>query len=106
GAVRAGCSTWGLIPFGPSYPFPDYDFARLLLKTDSDQAHFVLVGVTPGTDAKAVKDELQKTNPKVVVMTRPEFERSTMKYILMRTAIGVTLGTSAAFGLIIGFVIV
>ena len=39
-------------------------------------------------------------------MTSKEFAGSTIRYVLTRTAIGVTLGTSAMFGLIIGFVIV
>jgi putative ABC transport system permease protein len=104
--VQVGGFTWGLLPFGPAYSFADYDFARLLLKIDSDQTHFVLVGVKPGENVDQVKAELQKSAPRVLVLTRSEFERSTMKYILTRTAIGVTFGTSTIFGLVIGFVIV
>ncbi|HVY44823.1 MAG TPA: ABC transporter permease, partial [Minicystis sp.] len=104
--VHVGGFTWGLLPFGPSYAFAEYDLARLLLHVDSDQAHFVLVGVRPGADAKAVRDELARRFPKQLVMTNTQFERSTIHYVLVRTAIGVTLGTSAAFGLLIGFVIV
>jgi putative ABC transport system permease protein len=104
--VHVGGFTWGLLPFGPSYSFAEYDFARLMLHVDSDQAHFVLVGVKPGVDPNAVKSALQRQNPKVLVLTQRDFMRSTIKYILTRTAIGVTLGTSAAFGLLIGFVIV
>ncbi len=104
--VHVGGFTWGLLPFGPSYAFAEYDFARLMLHVDSDRAHFVLVGVKPGADLANVKEQLQRSHPEVLVLTRNEFERSTLRYILVRTAIGVTLGTSAAFGLIIGFVIV
>lgn len=43
---------------------------------------------------------------KVGVNTRAEFRRSIVKFILTRTAIGVTLGTSTVFGLVVGFVIV
>jgi putative ABC transport system permease protein len=104
--VHVGAFTWGLLPFGPSYAFAEYDFARLMLHVDSDRTHFILVGVKPGASVANVKEQIQRSHPEVLVLTRAEFEKSTLHYILVRTAIGVTLGTSAAFGLIIGFVIV
>jgi putative ABC transport system permease protein len=104
--VTVGGFTWGLLPFGPSFAFADFDLARELLKIDSDQAHFVLVGAEPGADLGKLKQELAARLPATLIMTRDEFSRSTVHYILVRTAIGVTLGTSAAFGLVIGFVIV
>lgn len=104
--IQVGGFTWGLLPFGPAYAFAEYDLARLLLHVDVDRTHFVLVGVEPGRRPEAVRDALARAFPEVKVMTRSEFSRSTVNYILTRTAIGITLGTSAAFGLLIGFVIV
>jgi putative ABC transport system permease protein len=104
--VLVGGFTWGLVPFGPSYAFADYDLARLLLHVDSDRAHFILVGVEPGASVTAVRDRLKARFPEVKVVTREEFARSTVRYVLSRTSIGVTFGTSTLFGLIIGFVIV
>lgn len=104
--VQVGGFTWGLLPFGPSYAFAEYDLARMLLRVDSDRTHFVLVGVEKGADVAAVRERLRARFPEVKVMTGQEFGRSTVRYVLGRTAIGVTLGTSTIFGLIIGFVIV
>jgi len=104
--VQVGGFTWGLVPFGPSYAFAEYDFARLLLHVDSDRAHFILVGVQKGVKPEDVRDRLQARFPEVKVMTGKEFSASTTHYVLVRTAIGVTLGTSTVFGLVIGFVIV
>jgi putative ABC transport system permease protein len=105
-SVQVGGFTWGLLPFGPSYAFADFDLARQLLRVDADRAHFVLVGVEPGADPAAVRDRLQRAFPEVKVMTKKEFVGSTLRFILIRTPIGITFGTSTLFGLIIGFVIV
>jgi putative ABC transport system permease protein len=104
--VQVGGFTWGLLPFGPAYSFAEYDLARQLLHVDSDRTHFVLVGVAEGESSIEVRDRLRARFPDVQVVTREEFTKSTTRYVLGRTAIGVTLGTSTAFGLLIGFVIV
>ncbi len=104
--VQVGGFTWGLLPFGPAYAFAEYDLGRLLLKVDSDRTSFILVGVEPGRDVAAVRDELQARFTDVKVVTREDFKASTTRYVLGRTALGVTLGTSTVFGLLIGFVIV
>jgi len=102
----AGGFTWGLVPFGPSYAFADYDFARLLLHTQRDQASFVLVGVAPGHDPVAVAKELAARAPETKVMTQSEFEASIVRYLLVSTPIGMTLGVSTIFGVLVGFIIV
>lgn len=104
--VQVGGFTWGLLPFGPSYAFADVDLARRLMRVDSDRLSFVLVGLAPGADLEAVKAELAARVPEAKVMTRAELERSTIRFLLTRTPIGITFGTSAVFGLIVGFVIV
>jgi putative ABC transport system permease protein len=104
--IQVGGFTWGLLPFGPAYAFADYDLARQLLHVDVDRTHFILVGVEPGVSPEQVRDDLQRAFPEIKVMTKKQFSGSTVKYILVRTAIGITFGTSTLFGLIIGFVIV
>jgi putative ABC transport system permease protein len=104
--VQVGGFTWGLLPFGPSYSFAEYDLARQLLHVDSDRTHFVLVGIAKGERVLDVKHALAARFPDVQVLTQEEFMKSTTRYVLGRTAIGVTLGTSTVFGLLIGFVIV
>ena len=101
-----GGFTWGLLPFGPSYAFADFEYAQLLLHLASDQTNFVLVGVAPGTDVHAVQTELQRRAPETKVMTKAEYRGSIIRYLLTKSPIGITFGTSTLFGLIVGFVIV
>lgn len=105
--VSVGGFTWGLLPFGASFAFADYDLARELTKTPRDQTNFVLVKVKPGVDpgaiAQALEGELGK-NFKVV--TNDQFRSSIVRYILTQTPIGMTFGSSSLFGLIVGFVVV
>ncbi|APR77841.1 ABC transporter, permease protein [Minicystis rosea] len=104
--VQVGGFTWGLLPFGPAYAFAEYDLARSLLHVDADRANFILVGVAPGKSPAAVRDAIAQRFPEVKVVTSRDFARSTIRYLLIRSAIGVTFGTSTIFGLVVGFVIV
>src|SRR5690606_34283368 len=104
--VVASGLTWGLLPFGPSYAFGEYNLIQQILRIPGDQISFGLVGVAPGHDHEEVAAALQRQLPDTKVMTREQYRRSIILYILTRTAIGITFGTSALFGLIIGFVIV
>ena len=104
--VVVGGFTWGLIPFGPSYAFADFEVARELLKTPQDEVTFVLVKLKPGANSAAVKEELSRNLPDAKVYDRKDFESSVLRFILTKTAIGITFGTSTVFGLIVGFVIV
>jgi putative ABC transport system permease protein len=104
--VVAGGFTWGLIPFGPSFSFAEYDLARLLLGMDRDRVSYVLVGVAPGADLKKVQASLQSALPDARVFEKKEFRRSIIGYVLTKTAIGITFATSTLFGLLVGFVIV
>lgn len=98
--------TWGLIPFGPSYAFGEYNLVQQILHMPADQTSFGLVGVAAGHDPEAVAAAVQAQLPETTVLTREQYRRSIVRYLLTRTAIGITFGTSALFGLIIGFVIV
>jgi putative ABC transport system permease protein len=104
--MTAGALTWGLEPFGPSYAFVDYETARELLHTQSDQTSYVLVGVAPGQDPLAVKRAILAHTSGVKVMTRDEFESSVRNFVLFKQSLGASIGASALFGVIVGFVIV
>ena len=104
--IVVGGFTWGLLPFGPSYAFADYDLARELTGTPVDETSFVLVGVSPGADRDVVAHALQARVGDNQVFTAAEFRSRVLTYILANTGIGVTTGTSTAFGLIVGLVIV
>lgn len=104
--IRAGGFTWGLIPFGPSFAFAEYDLARTLLHVEPYRVSYVLAGVSPGHDPEAVAVELQRRVPEARVMTARALRASTIGFVLTRTPIGLTFGTATLFGLVVGFVIV
>jgi Barrel-sandwich domain of CusB or HlyD membrane-fusion/MacB-like periplasmic core domain len=87
--VKVGGFTWGLLPFGPSYAFADYELAREVLRTESDELNFVLIKVLPGADSSAVSRSLQSRIPEAKVLTQEQFKSSTIEYVLTSTAIGV-----------------
>jgi putative ABC transport system permease protein len=104
--ITVGGFTWGLVPFGASYAFADYDLAREIMGVKSDRANYVLVRVEPGEDVARVKSALAARADNAQVLTKQEFTRVIIRHLLLKTAIGVTFGTSTMFGLVIGFVIV
>jgi putative ABC transport system permease protein len=104
--VVVGGFVWGLVPFGPSFAFADFELARELTHTASDQANFVVVKLAPGASAAAAKAELGRRVPEAMVVTGAELEGRIVAQLIFRSAIGVTFGTSTLFGLIVGFVIV
>jgi putative ABC transport system permease protein len=104
--MTAGAITWGLEPFGPSYSFVDYETARELLHTPRDEASYVLIGVEPGRDPLEVKRAVEARTSRVKVMTKEELKSSIRNFVLFKQSIGITIGSSLLFGVVIGFVIV
>jgi putative ABC transport system permease protein len=104
-SVTIGGFTWGLAPFGPPYAFAELDFARTLAKISPDELSFVLIKVRPGADPDEVAAALRPKVPTAEVVTRAEFHDQIIS-ALLREQLGITFGTSTAFGLIIGFIIV
>jgi putative ABC transport system permease protein len=104
--MTAGALTWGLEPFGPSYAFTDYETARDLLKTASDETSYVLVGVERGHTVDEVERELVARIPGVKIVTSTELVSSIANFIIFEQSLGASFGASTAFGLIVGFVIV
>ncbi|MFO0680405.1 MAG: ABC transporter permease [Sandaracinus sp.] len=103
--VIVGGFTWGLNPFAPPYAFAELETAREILHTPADQTTFVLVRVAPGADVHAVQQALAARLPNTLVITRDEFHTSIVSY-LIRAQLGISFGTSTAFAVIVGFVIV
>lgn len=104
--ITVGGFTWGMVPFGPSYASADFELARELLKVPNDQANYVAIKLTPGADARTVLSDIQKRVGSSHVVTREEFKSGTRSYVLKKTPIGITFGTSTLFAVIVGFVIV
>jgi putative ABC transport system permease protein len=103
--VRVAGFTWGLLPFGPPYAFAELDAARQMIGAPSDGTHYVLVRVQPGRDPASVAAELARQLPELSVLTREQFHSSIVRALLSEQ-LGMTFGTSTAFGLVIGFIIV
>lgn len=98
--------TWGLLPFGPSLAFTSIDKARELARDPERRQDFVLVKVAEGEDPAQVAARLRERVSGVAVFTRGELGTKVVRWVLTRTPIGVTLGTSTLFALIVGFVVV
>lgn len=103
--VTATGFTWGLMPFGPPYAFVESKLGRALLGVPAEEQQFVLVTVAPGHTPAEVQARLQALLPETRVMTREVFHDSIVA-TLLGEQLGITFGTSTAFGLLIGFIIV
>ncbi len=104
--IRVAGFTWGLLPFAPPFAFANDTLARGLLHVPAGRESFVLAGVQPGVDPRVVAARLRREVPELQVLTRREFEHSTIVFLLTKTALGISLGASTLFGLLIGFVTV
>ncbi|MFZ5438421.1 MAG: ABC transporter permease [Myxococcota bacterium] len=98
--------TWGLLPFAPAYAFAEQTLAREILKLPADKHTFLTVGVAPGEDPVAVRERLQVELPDTRVMTRNEYMREILNYVLFSTQIGLSFGTSTFMGLLVGLITV
>ena len=103
--VRAVGFPWGLQPFGPPFSFADLDTVRDLGGVPSDQLSFVLVTLAPGADPAVVAADLAARCPGAQVISQAAFHDRIVS-TLLRQQLGITFGTSTAFGLVIGFIIV
>ncbi len=103
--VIVGGFTWGLIPFGPPYAFASYETARDILHIAEDQTTFVLVRASPGADLASIQHDLEARLPNTRIYQRQDFHDSIVWY-LIRAQLGISFGTSTAFAVIVGFVIV
>jgi len=104
--VRVAGFTWGLLPFAPPYAFANSALARSILHIPPGRLSFVLIGVQPGQDPKAVAAAIQARLPEVEVVPRTVLQHNIVVYLLTKTALGISFATSTLFGLLIGLVIV
>lgn len=104
--VQAVGFTWGLLPFAPAYAFAEQELARSILKMQPDEHTFILAGVAEGQDPRAVRARLQAALPETKVMTRAEYLREILTYLIFGTQIGLSFGTSTIMGLLVGLITV
>ncbi len=98
--------TWGLLPFAPSYAFAELSLAKEIAKFPDDKHSFLLVQVKPGESVDAVRARLQAAMPDTRVMTRAEYMKEILVYLLTATQIGFSFGTSTFMGLLVGLITV
>jgi putative ABC transport system permease protein len=104
--VQAVGFTWGLLPFAPAYAFAEQELVRSILKLKADQHTFLVVGLAAGADAKEVRARLQEALPDTKVMTRSEYLKEILVYLIFGTQIGLSFGTSTIMGLLVGLITV
>ncbi len=98
--------TWGLLPFAPAFAFADDRLAREISKEGPDKHSFVLIGAKANIDVEALADALQRVMPQVKVMTKAQFMKETLVYVITGTQIGVSFGLSTFMGLLVGLITV
>jgi putative ABC transport system permease protein len=104
--VHAVGFTWGLLPFAPPYAFAEETLAREVLGVPEGRHSFIMVGVEPGANAKEVRARLAASLPDAKAMTREEYLREILVYLLTATQIGFSFGLSTIMGLIVGLITV
>lgn len=99
--------TYGMSAIGGgAYAFAGYEFTRELANMPNDRTNFGLVKVRQGFDAAKVRAELEDLLPEATVVTKEELDATMIGELLRVTPIGITFSAIAAFGVVIGFVIV
>jgi putative ABC transport system permease protein len=71
-----------------------------------DEVTYVLARCAPGHSAEEVRDRIAREVPNVEVLTTRQFALRTMKYWMMETGLGATVGITALLGLVVGAVII
>lgn len=104
--VQAVGFTWGLLPFAPAYAFAEQELAREILKVAPDKHTFIMVGVEPGVPATVVRARLQDALEDTRVMTRDEYMKEILTYIITATQIGLSFGLSTFMGVLVGMITV
>lgn len=104
--VQAVGFTWGLLPFAPAYAFAEQELAREVLKVAPDKHTFIMVGVEPGVPATVVRARLQDALEDTRVMTRDEYMKEILTYIITATQIGLSFGLSTFMGVLVGMITV
>lgn len=88
------------------YVFTSFKSARAYANVAVDQTMFMLVALTPGADADAIRARLQAQLPDSDVHTTSEFSSMTRQYWMFTTGAGVAVLLAAALGLVVGIVVV
>lgn len=99
--------TYGLAGLGGgAYAFAEYEYTRELSNTPRDQTNFGLVKLKPGAEPDAIRADLAALLPEATVLTKAQLDAMMIDNLLRVTPIGITFSAIAAFGVVIGFIIV
>jgi putative ABC transport system permease protein len=88
------------------YVFTTLSRAQSFIGASPEQASYVLVKLSPGSNLEAVRADLSGRLPDTEVLTKAEFRKRSLDYWLFQTGAGSALIAGAVLGLIVGVVIV
>lgn len=86
--------------------FMDFGNAQELLETLQGKTEYVLVKLSPGADAEAVKAEIRRRLPYNDVYTRAEWAARSRSYWVVSTGLGMNMGVTVFLGILVGIVVV
>jgi putative ABC transport system permease protein len=105
--VRVMAVTDGIRSFTTTpYVFMDLDRARAHTGISADKAAYVLVRLSPGANARTVRNKILASVSEVEVLTPSEFRSRSRSFWLYGTGAGAALFAGALLGVIVGTVIV
>jgi putative ABC transport system permease protein len=86
--------------------FMDYKTAQEQLQTLQGKTQYILVRLTPGADAAAVKAEIARRLPYNDVYLRDAWARRSRSYWIVSTGLGMNMGITVFLGVLVGIVVV
>lgn len=90
--------------FWGSVVYTTFSRARTIMPQVRKNTTFILVKAAPGTEPAELAKRIRETT-RLGAMTTPEMEWQTISFVLTKTGILVTFGTTAALGCLIGMII-
>src|SRR5215471_19242753 len=86
--------------------FMDFDLAQRTISTLANRTSYILVKLSPGTDAEAVRAEIKRRLPFNDVFTRREWANRSRSYWIVSTGLGLNMFITVFLGCLVGVVVV
>jgi len=86
--------------------FMDFDLAQRTISTLANRTSYILVKLSPGTDAEAVRAEIKRRLPFNDVFTRREWASRSRNYWIISTGLGLNMFITVFLGCLVGVVVV
>jgi len=86
--------------------FMDFDLAQRTISTLANRTSYILVKLSPGADAEAVRAEIKRRLPFNDVFTRREWANRSRSYWIVSTGLGLNMFITVFLGCLVGVVVV